>query len=110
MTAERPGAVGSAVLVHAYLDGELSVTEALEAERAITTDSALAAEAEAVRALKKALGALPPDVPSARFVDSIERRFGIRRLARPSWMALAASMVLAIGLSSALTFGLVRGT
>jgi anti-sigma factor RsiW len=99
----------ASLLVHAYLDGELSVSEAVEAERAIAAYSALAAEAAAVRALKRALQTkLPPEPLPPDFATRIARSIGVARRPRPTWMALAASVVLAAGLSSAVTSMVLR--
>jgi hypothetical protein len=102
---ERINLEPSVVLLHAYLDGELSVSESAEAERKIAADDGLAAEAAAVRALKRALRTqllpetLPPD-----FSSRIARRIGLSRpRCRPTWMLLAASVMLSIGFSSAVT-------
>src|SRR5262245_53822833 len=109
MTSERTRPEDSNMLVHAYLDGELSVSEAVEAERAIAADGALAAEAAAVRALKRVLQTkLPPERLPPDFAARIARRIGVARRPRPTWMALAASVVLAAGLSSAVTSLVLR--
>lgn len=112
MMTESEGATpqNSTVLVHAYLDGELSVSESLEAERLIAASSELAAEAAAVRALKDALHSrlLPEKLPS-QFAERIAGRVGLGTPRRPpTWMALAASVVLAIGLSSVTTSVILR--
>ena len=43
----------SVLLVHAYLDGELDPANALEIEQRMSTDPALAAEGERVKALQQ---------------------------------------------------------
>ena len=111
MTSPEPGMPqDSTVLVHAYLDGELSAAELAEAERAIWASSALAAEAAAVRSLKHALQTrLPPEALPPRFASRIAESVGLRAPARrPGWMALAASVVLAMGLSSVVTAVVLR--
>ena len=111
MTPSQPGMPQDpTVLVHAYLDGELGAAELAEAERAIGASSALAAEAAAVRALKHALQTrLPPEALPPRFASRIADRVGLRAPARrPGWMALAASVVLAMGLSSVVTAVVLR--
>jgi anti-sigma factor RsiW len=111
MTAsERTNLENSVVLLHAYLDGELSVSESAEAERSIAASRELAKEAAAVRALKRALQTqLPPETLPPDFVSRIAGRVGLnppRR--RPTWMLLAASVLLAMGLSSAVTSFVLR--
>ena len=97
--------------LHAYLDGELSVSESAEAERKIAESGELAAEAAAVRALKHALQTqLTPETLPPDFASRIAGRIGLgapRR--RPTWMLLAASVLLAMGLSSAVTSFVLRG-
>jgi anti-sigma factor RsiW len=98
------------VLVHAYLDGELSAADSAEAERAIGASSALAAEAAAVGALKHALHTrLLPEALPPRFASRIADSVGLRTPARrPGWIALAASVVLAMGFSSVVTAVVLR--
>lgn len=93
------------LLLHAYLDGELGVSDSLDAERLISGSDTLAKEAAAVRQLKADLQSLPLEPVSADFVARVIRHVGISAPARrpPSWAALAASIVLAAGISSALT-------
>jgi anti-sigma factor RsiW len=101
----------ASLLVHAYLDGELSVSEAVEAERAIAADSTLAAEAAAVRALKHVLQTkLPPERLPPDFAARVASRVGLARRPRPTWTVLAASVVLAAGLSSVVTSMALRTT
>jgi anti-sigma factor RsiW len=76
MTSEPTRPEDASILVHAYLDGELSVSESVEVERLIAADSALAAEAAAVGALKRVLQtklpreSLPPNL-AARIADRV---------------------------------------
>ena len=53
--SERTNPEELVVLLHAYLDGELSASESAVTERMIAAKPGLAAEAAAVRALKQAL-------------------------------------------------------
>lgn len=100
----------SAVLLHAYLDGELSVSESAEAERAIAASDALAAEAAAVRALKRALlTRLPHETLPPEFAARIAGRIGLAPRRRPSWVFFAASIVAAALLSCAVTWSVLRG-
>jgi anti-sigma factor RsiW len=110
-SSERINLEPSVVLLHAYLDGELSVSESAEAERKIAANDGLAAEAAAVRALKRALRTqLPPEKLPPDFSSRIARRIGLSRpRCRPTWMLLAASVMLSIGLSSAVTSFVLRG-
>lgn len=110
-SSERTHPGETVVLLHAYLDGELSVSESAEAERAIDADHALAVEAAAVRALKQALRTrLPREKLPADLAAHVARRIGLARpVRRPTWMLLAASVVLALGLSSAVTSVVLRG-
>jgi len=93
------------LLLHAYLDGELGVSESLDAERVISGSDRLAKEAAALRQLKANLHQkLPLESVSADFVARVTRHVGVSApTQRPSWAALAASIVLAAGISSALT-------
>jgi anti-sigma factor RsiW len=66
-------------MVHAYLDGELSIRELVEAERAIAASRELAAEAAAVRALKRILQAsLPRESVPPQSAARIAERIGLR--------------------------------
>jgi anti-sigma factor RsiW len=109
-SSERTSADDSVVLLHAYLDGELSVSESAEAERTIAADPELAAEAAAVRALKHALQTrLPHETLPADFAARIAGRVGLSKPRRhPTWMLLAASVALAMGVSSAVTSFVLR--
>jgi anti-sigma factor RsiW len=97
-------------LVHAYLDGELSVSESLEIERAIAMSDELAAEAAGVRALKQALSSrLPPETLPPQLIARITNQVGLRAVQkRPTWLALAASVLLAMGLSGIITAHVYR--
>lgn len=76
-SSERTNFKQSVVLLHAYLDGELSVSESVEAERAIAADGKLAAQAAAVRALKHALQTrLPVEALPADFTARVAQRVG----------------------------------
>ena len=89
------------LLVHAYLDGELDPAHALELERQLAADPALAAERDRVEALRRAIRerlpreAAPPDL--ARRIEAAvgSRRAAARSAAQPSWRALAASVMVA---------------
>lgn len=103
-------APSDALLVHAYLDGELDPANALALEQRIAADPALAAECARAEALKQALReklprkALPPGLR-----PRIEAAVGLGRARTgPSWRALAASVMLAVVLASGSTWYLVR--
>ena len=111
MTVERARPQDSRDLIHAYLDGELSLSESIDAERAIAADRALAGEAAAVGALKRALQTkLPPVSLPSDLAARITSRVGLARRSRPTWMVMAASVVLAAGLSSVVTWIVLRST
>jgi anti-sigma factor RsiW len=100
------------LLVHAYMDGELDPANARAIERRIANDPALAAERDRVAALRHALRSnFPLAPPPAALRERIERAVGLRRMPpRPTWLALAASVALALMLGSSSTFfALVRG-
>src|SRR5216684_5097639 len=94
------------LLVHAYVDGELDPANARALERRIQSEPALAAERDRVEALQRVLRSKFPLAPApAHLRERIERAAGLRRLpARPTWLALAASVALAVIVSSSSTF------
>ena len=96
------------LLVHAYLDGELDLANALSVKRQIEANPALAAEAARTTALKGVLRErFPPELPIG-LRARIDSAVGSARWARPTWGALAASLLIAVVLSSAVTrFALV---
>jgi anti-sigma factor RsiW len=94
------------LLVHAYVDGELDPANAGAIEWLIANDAALAAERDRVEALQRALrnNFALIETPAA-LRPRIERAVGTRRMpARPTWLALAASVALATIFSSSSTF------
>jgi anti-sigma factor RsiW len=98
------------LLVHAYLDGELDPVQAVEMERRLTEDPALAAERDRIAALRSAISEhLPPERAPEDLVAVVEHIGGIRREpARPSWQALAAAVVLAVAATAAASWFLLR--
>src|ERR1700737_4107114 len=99
------------LLVHAYVDGELDPAHALELERQLARDPALAAERERIDALrqviKERLPPLPVPLALARRIDAAvgSSRTSARAFsAPPSWRALAASVIVAAGLASSATW------
>ena len=100
------------LLVHAYLDGELDPAHALEIERQLADDPALAAERERVEALRRAIAEqLPREGAPPGLAHRIEAALGLRPApalarssSRPSWRALAASVAVAAFLGSGATW------
>src|SRR5262249_44327139 len=100
------------VLVHAPLDGELDPGPALEIERQLADDPALAAERERVEALRRAIAEqLPREGAPPGLARWIEAAVGLRPApaparvsSRPSWRALAASVAVAAFLGSGATW------
>jgi anti-sigma factor RsiW len=96
------------LLVHAYCDGELDPANALALERRMAGDPRLAAERDRIVALKRAMTKLKPAAAPPALRARIERAVGMRRPAvRPSWSALAASVALAIVVSSGATWSVL---
>ncbi|HEY2135130.1 MAG TPA: anti-sigma factor [Xanthobacteraceae bacterium] len=97
------------LLVHAYCDGELDPANALVFERRMAQDPRLAAERDRVDALKRAIGKLKPAaLPPAALRARVENAVGLRgRALRPTWSALAASVVVAVMVSSAATWSVL---
>jgi anti-sigma factor RsiW len=98
------------LLVHAYIDGELDPAHAIEIERRLSTDPALAAERDRVEALRRAIREkLPREAPPPGLARRIEAALGLQREpARPSWRALAASVALAVMVGSGTTWLALR--
>src|SRR2546423_1708482 len=97
------------LLVHAYCDDELDAVNALNLEARIAQDPRLADECERIRALKQAVDRMPRATAPAslqRKVLSIGAKAAPRHLSRPSWSAMAASVLIA-GAVSAITTWLV---
>ena len=90
------------LLVHAYVDGELDPANAIAIEQRIASEPALAAERARVEALRRALRERLPQEPApAALREKVRRAVGLtRQRAQPTWMAMAASLALAIFASS----------
>jgi len=96
----------SKLLVHAYVDGELDPVNAVAFEQQIAADPALAAERARIEALRQALR---DKLPATELPPGLEARVrtavGLTRArSTPSWRALAASVVLAMVVSSGTTW------
>ena len=93
------------LLIHAYVDGELDPANALEVERRLAADPALAAERDRVTALRAALNRhFPRERAPASLRARVEMIGGVRKVERPSWRALAASVALAAVVGSSATY------
>jgi anti-sigma factor RsiW len=92
-------------LVHAYLDGELDIATALMVERKIDADPALQELAHEIGLLKRMIAETFPAQP---FPLQLRRRIESAVFVRPRqwtsrWTLLAASVLVAVALSSSLT-------
>jgi len=108
MTNDNPAA-DDRLLIHALVDGELDPAHALEVERKIAADPALAAERARLLALQRALREkVPPKPLPAHVRMRVERAVGIGAArsgrGRPTWAALAASVAIALLAGSASTY------
>ena len=108
MTNDNPAA-DARLLIHALVDGELDPAHALEVERKIAADPALAAERARLLALQRALREkVPPKPLPAHVRMRVERAVGIGAArsgrGRPTWTALAASVAIALLAGSASTY------
>jgi anti-sigma factor RsiW len=93
------------LLIHAYVDGELDPANALDVERRIATDPALAAEHDRVIALRAVLSRhFPRESAPAGLRARVEAIARPRPVERPSWRALAASVALAALVGSSATY------
>jgi anti-sigma factor RsiW len=109
MIAPAPNSDNS-LLVHGYLDGELDPAHALELERAIAADPALAAEHERAQAVSDLIRhRLASERAPAGLRSRIESAVGPRReRPRPSWSMLAAASVLVAVMTSGTTWLALR--
>jgi anti-sigma factor RsiW len=96
------------LLLHAYLDGQLDPAQALQIERELRTDPALAAEGDRLQALRRVLAEkLPRSAAPPGLARRIETAVGLGRAsasASPSWRALAASVLVAALAASGTTW------
>jgi RNA polymerase sigma factor (sigma-70 family) len=103
--ADPPAPDDPVLLIHAYLDGELDPAAALDIERRMAADPALAAERRRVEALRRRLQDLPREDMPPDLRAKVERAVGLPRgPRRPTWMALAASILVSASLASGLTW------
>jgi anti-sigma factor RsiW len=100
----------ASLMVHAYLDGELDPVQAVEMERRLAADPALAAERDRIAALRRAIrDQVPPEPAPEDLVSIVEYIGGVRQEpARRTWRALAAAVVLATVMTSGATWLLFR--
>ena len=101
-----PPSDNSIQFVHAYMDGELDLTTALSIEEKIAADPKLAAERDRIIALRDAVQQnLPRDLIPPALQRRIEKAIGLRQeSSHPSWRALAASVALAVLVTSSSTW------
>ena len=109
-SAVQPDNDRSKLLVHAYVDGELDPVNAIAVGQQIAADPALAAETARIEALRRALR---EKLPAAELPPGLEARVrtavGIGRTSSaPSWRAMAASIALAMVVSSSATWLVTR--
>src|SRR5512139_1883431 len=93
-------------LVHAYMDGELDLTTALSVEEKIAADPNLAAQKDRIIALREAVQQnLPRDPIPPALQRRIEKTIGLRQeTSHPTWRTLAASVALAVLVTSSSTW------
>ena len=103
------------LLIHAYVDGELDPAHALEFERQLAADPALAAQRDRIEALRRVIGERLPPLPLplalARRVEAsvLGSRASVSSIpSRPSWRALAASVLLSLFVASGATWFVVH--
>lgn len=103
------------LLLNAMADDELDAATSLALERRLAAEPALAAEYERIRAVKSAMGRLERPAVSDDFaarIAALAKPRATTHAARGTswvddWRAMAASLVVAAGLSSGLTYSLV---
>ncbi len=85
-----------ALLLHAYLDGELDPVNTLALETRLASDPRLAAELARLETLQRMIRTmLPREAPSATLRANITAAIGVRRRREFSWQALAAAIAVA---------------
>jgi len=100
----------STLFAHAYLDGELDVASALSIKRQIDADPALASEVQSIESLRQVLRErFPREQVPPNLRSRINAAVGFSsRWSKPTWRALAASVLLAVGVSSGSTWFALR--
>jgi anti-sigma factor RsiW len=108
------------LLLHAYMDGELDAVSTLAMERRLAEDPALAAEHARYLALRQAMRErLPRETAPAGLRAKISAIGGEpsdvvvlpkRRAALPVWMAMAATLLVGLGLGSGSTWLALQNT
>jgi anti-sigma factor RsiW len=106
----EPTASDQDLLLHAYLDGELSPTDALAIERNLARDTVLAARFARLKVLRTRVAEnLPPMTAPPGLAARINAALNLRSATpRTDWRKLAAVLVLAVGVGSAGTFLALR--
>jgi len=101
---------GDTLLVHAYLDGELDVASALRANQRIEEDPGLKAELATMSALQvKLRGTFAREAVPLTLRSRVGKIASTQRnWARPTWMAMAASVLMAAVLSGSSTWLVLR--
>ena len=100
----------ASLLVHAYLDGELGPADIIALERRMMEEPALAAERARMEALRRMLQErLPSAVLPATLRQRVQASIGMHATAsRPSWRAMAASVVLGAIVAGGSTWALLQ--
>jgi anti-sigma factor RsiW len=94
------------LLLQAYVDGELDPAAALDFERRLAEQPALRAERDRIMMLRQAMkDHLPNEDMPADLPRRIEKAIGLRKTPRrPTWLSLAASVVVTAALASSSTW------
>jgi anti-sigma factor RsiW len=94
------------LLLHSYVDGELDAANSLRLKHQIDANPHLAAEAASISALQRALREkIEPVQVTPSFRARIHSTIGLSRWRTPtSWRTLAASVMLAMAVSSVTTW------
>jgi anti-sigma factor RsiW len=93
------------LLVHAYVDGELDPANQMAIEQRLASDPALSHERARVEALRQTLRVkLPPERVPPGLEQRVRKAVGVSSVpvsrTRPTWFAMAASILLAVMVSS----------